>query len=299
MSDTQTTKSSIFRNREKKELTPAQKKWKTAGSWIVNIICIAIIIFTLIVSIQTVIRTTNEDGVANLFGTAFMPVKTDSMSGTFEKGDVILCDVYKGDGFDLKVGQVITFKTSVLGTDKKFYESFNTHRISRIEAGRIYTKGDKAGLSEDSSAVLANQIVATWGSVGEDGTLYAGKVWAGMGKLSNWLEDPVVGRTRFFCAIVLPLILLFVIYAFVLIRTLVIAKLDKAKAEAAAAAANVSADSLSEEDKRRLAEEYLASLAQSGGSRASEGDAPTEATAGETENASEQPEGFDKDGRSK
>lgn len=66
----------------------------------------------------------------------------------------------------------------------------------------------------------------------------------------------------------LPLILLFVIYAFVLIRTLVIAKLEnqrKVQAEQV-----VTVDSLSDEEKRRLAQEYLASLAKEQETSASE-----------------------------
>ena len=64
--------------------------------------------------------------------------------------------------------------------------------------------------------------------------------------------------------VVLPLILLFVIYAFILVRTLVIAKLEnqrKVQSEQV-----ITVDSLSDEEKRRLAQEYLASLqAQTGG----------------------------------
>ena len=58
--------------------------------------------------------------------------------------------------------------------------------------------------------------------------------------------------------VVLPLILLFVIYAFVLIRTIVIAKLENQRKVQAQQVVTV--DSLSDEEKRRLAQEYLASL---------------------------------------
>lgn len=257
--------------REKKELTPNQKKWKTALGWIVNIVCIAIILFSLIVAIFTIVRTTNDRGIANLFGTVFMAVKSDSMSGTFEEGDMILADVYEGDGSDLKVGQVITFKISTYVNGVE-YADFNTHRITSIDKNGIFrTKGDKPGLLEDGRSVNPADVVATWGTPEEDG-----KVWKGMGKLNNWLEDVEKGRTRFFCAIVLPLILLFVLYAFILVRTLVIAKIDSTKAAAEAAAAPITADSLSDEEKRRLAEEYLASLAKSDG-----GDTPPEDPANE------------------
>ena len=83
----------------------------------------------------------------------------------------------------------------------------------------------------------------------------------GAGFLSKWLqEDPDKTQTKFFLIIVLPLILLFVAYAFVLVRALINAKVERDKA--VQADTTVTMDSLSDEEKRRLAEEYLASLAQ-------------------------------------
>jgi hypothetical protein len=52
---------------------------------------------------------------------------------------------------------------------------------------------------------------------------------------------------------------MFVIYAYILIRSFIVAKLAKTREEAASSA---TVDGLSEEDKRRLAEEYLAELAR-------------------------------------
>ncbi|MEG2274030.1 MAG: S26 family signal peptidase [Clostridia bacterium] len=254
----------VVAKHEKKQLTTTQKRAKTALSWVVNIICIAIIVFSLVVAIMAIVRTTNG-GLASIGGTVFMPVQSDSMSGAFEQGDMILSKVYKGDGTDLKVGQVVTYEADVEG-----YKGFITHRIVRIEGGTIWTKGDKYAVGNEDSPMSAKKVVATWGSTDENGNGINGKNWKGMGKMSNWLQgqnmdkgiilDPEVGKTRFFCAIVLPLILLFAAYAFFLIRTLVIGKLEAARVAATAAASNISADSLSDEDKKRLAEEYFASL---------------------------------------
>ena len=79
---------------------------------------------------------------------------------------------------------------------------------------------------------------------------------------------------------VLPLILLFVVYAFILVRTLVIAKLEnqrKVQSEQV-----VSVDGLSDEEKRRLAQELLASLqASAGGEKASDAENADAATSQE------------------
>ena len=77
---------------------------------------------------------------------------------------------------------------------------------------------------------------------------------------------------------------MFVVYAYILIRSFIIAKLAKTKEEAVASTATV--DGLSEEDKRRLAEEYLAELARRQ-LEAEQSTAPAEATE-ETPDASNQ-----------
>ena len=119
-----------------------------------------------------------------------------------------------------------------------------------------------------TETVQVSEVVATWGTVNADGTFSAGKMLKGVGGFANWIQDTenfgASQKVRFFCVVVLPLILLFVIYAFVLIRTIVIAKLENQRKVQAQQVVTV--DSLSDEEKRRLAQEYLASLQQSAAS---------------------------------
>ena len=277
------------KRKEKKELTPEQQKRKTIGGWIVNILSVIIIVFALVFAILTIIRVTNSNGVTAVAGKVYMNVLSDSMKPTFKTGDVIIANEFNGDVSTLKVGQVITFKQRING-----YDSFNTHRIIKINGNFIITRGDNQ-TDEDGNiidwhnylddqtgtikeTVPVDNVVAVWGDVEEvDGELVfkPGKMMKGAGLMSNWLHDPEQGRLRFFLVIVLPLILLFVAYAFVLIRTLVIAKLENAKE--VQADTTVTVDSLSDEEKRRLAEEYLASLkAQEDAPEAPDADAPFE-----------------------
>lgn len=261
-----------FSKKEKKELTPEQQKRKSIVGWVVNILSVIIIVFALVFAILTIIRVTNSNGVTAVAGKVYMNVMSDSMEPTFSKGDVIVANEFNGDVNSLKVGQVVTFKAVVNG-----YESFNTHRIIKIYNGFVITRGDNQKDEEGNiidwhnyiedqngtkrETVQVRDIVAVWGDVEDVGgelVFHPGKILKGAGLMSNWLHDPEQGRIRFFCVIVLPLILLFVAYAFVLIRTLVIAKLENAKE--VKADTTVTVDSLSDEEKRRLAEEYLASL---------------------------------------
>lgn len=270
----------IFSKKEKKELTPQQQKRKTVVNWIVNVLSIIVIVFALVVAILTIVRVTNSNGVTALGNSVFMNVMSDSMEPTFNEGDVIVAKSFSGDASSLKVGQVITFKAQIR-IGNAYYESFNTHRIIQIRSnGTIVTRGDNQNAKDGKDwknytestegtkyeTTSASEVVAVWGDVDADGNFTPGKVLKGAGLMSNWLHDPEKGRTRFFLIIVLPLILLFVAYAFVLVRTLIVAKLEKDKETKADT--TVTVDSLSDEEKRRLAEEYLASLAkqQSGAS---------------------------------
>ena len=304
--------------KEKKELTPKQQKMRNILNWVVNIASVIIIVFALVFAILTIIRVTNENRTTALFGKVYMNVMSDSMEPTFAAGDVIIANEYKGDGTDLKVGQVITYKTTISRGGQQ-YDSFNTHRIIKktvTAAGvTIVTRGDndpkgkhdgkdwvdyvdsQEGATVDRPIYNMDDIVAVWGDVDENLNFTPGKMLKGAGLLSNWVQDPEKGQTRFFLVIVLPLIVLFVAYAFVLVRTLVIAKIEKDKA--VVADTTVTVDSLSDEEKRRLAEEYLASLkAQQDG-----GDVPTaddsndepKADNAPSEDLKEEPKGDDAD----
>ena len=272
-------KINLFKKKEQKELTPQQQKVRTILGWVASALCVVIIVIALVISIMTITRTTGEKGVANIAGNAFMPVQTDSMEPTFDKGDLIITKIYEGDGSDLKVGQVITYR-KVVSSNGTLIEIFVTHRISDIgidangKVNSFKVVGDNPNPQDGAAStetVPVSNIVATWGSpatpIDSDGdgeydsfNVTKDSMGKNMGKIGvfiNWLQG---NRTNYFLVIVLPLILMFVVYAYILIRSFVIAKLAKTKEEAVASTATV--DGLSEEDKRRLAEEYLAELAR-------------------------------------
>lgn len=259
-----------FSHKEKKELTPQQQKVKVALNWTVNILCIILIIFALVVAIFTIIRSTNPDRITRVGDNCYFNVASDSMKPTFTKDDVIIAKAYEGDGSDLKIGQVITYKF-VRYYNGVGYDEYNSHRLIGIEGEgdtRVFrTRGDnqegswKEALNDSTSwddrRVVLSDIVATWGDVDEDLNFTNGRMLKGVGGLANFMQDPIEGRTRFFCLIVLPLILLFVIYAFILVRTLIIAKLEKDKKVAGETA--ISVDAMTEEEKNALIAQLLAS----------------------------------------
>ena len=276
--------------KEKKELSPKQQKVRSILNWVATGVCIVVIVFALVVAIFTIASATNDDHLTRFGDTYYLNVASDSMDPTFSPDDVIIATALdSANAKSLKVVQVVTFRTTV-STSSGRYQIFNTHRIvaiNRTDAGEVSsytTRGDNQSSTwQDAAAELlkdkedrdeniigstenvqASEIVATWGSVSEDGTFTSGKMLKGVGGFSNWIQDTAnfgaSQKVRFFCVVVLPLILLFVIYAFVLIRTIVIAKLENQRKVQAQQVVTV--DSLSDEEKRRLAQEYLASLQQ-------------------------------------
>jgi signal peptidase len=244
-------------SKEKGPLTPKQQKVRKALSIVANIIGVIVVIVTLFVSIMTITRTQSEERIASVFGYALMPVLSDSMEPTFDKGDLIITKLYTGDGSDLKEGDIVTIKEYNNGV--LFY---NTHRIVDIkEEGPytssdgtpyytryFYTQGDNVD-ERDHDSRYYFQFAAT----------YTGIRLKGVGQVVTKLQtDPKF----YFLVVVTPLILLFVIYVFFFVRAIIQMKLQKTKQEALAAAAaaggdeapkpKISLDELSDEEKLRL-----------------------------------------------
>ena len=254
----------------KKELTPQQVKVRNILGWVATGLCIALIVASLIVSIVTIANAGKDGELKGIGGNVFMPVQTDSMEPTFKPGDLIITKIYDGDGSDLKVGQVVTY-TKYVSAGGSLIEIYVTHRISDIgeSNGKLAftVVGDNPNPKDGASGtetITWDKVVATWGTPAEknaDGTFNVTKDNKGgnmgqIGALINWIQHD---KTNYFLVIVLPLIVIFLAYVFVLVRSLVIEKIAKTKEEAMATAG---VDGLSEEDKRRLAEEYLAQLAR-------------------------------------
>ncbi len=189
-----------------------------------------LLIFGLLVTI-TVFSSERNNGISNLFGYMPMTVKTNSMSPTFKKGDLVIIkevdDLYK-----LKKGDVITFYTMVNGT-----RIINTHRITEVnkEDNNISftTKGD-ANDVEDSLAVSSGDVIGKW----------TNKSISGFGKKLDFLQT----KKGFFICILIPMAIFFLIELYKFIETLIEYKKP------------VISDEEEEEIKKKAVEEYLHGL---------------------------------------
>lgn len=90
----------------------------------VSTVIVALIFVFMIVVVAVMLVQKNNGGETELFGYRMYDVLTDSMSGTIEPGDVIMCKSVE-DVNALQVGDIITFKAP----NGNYNE---THRIIEI-----------------------------------------------------------------------------------------------------------------------------------------------------------------------
>lgn len=223
---------------------------------ILHIVVDVLIVMILIVSvlILTITLTSQSNlGVPNILGNAPIAVLTDSMKGDapddFSAGDLIICKVVDDPlSASYKEGDVVTFKYDI---DSNNQDDFVTHRIYKVNADGTYlTKGDNNvnyDQNENNQVVFPNisnsDIVAT----------YSGTKISGLGSVINYLQTSM----GFFLCVLLPMIIFFLYQA---VRVVInVISYNKEKALEQAQATIAAASDLTEEQKKKAIEEYLAS----------------------------------------
>lgn len=215
---------------------------------IINTIVDVIVVLILVVSILMVVLslTTKSSGVPNLFGYAPMSVESYSMEPTINKGDLIIGKVTNDISYEYEVGDIVTFPIEIDGV-----QTYNTHRIVEVieDDGITYyvTQGDNLETNPvpDEEMQTSSSIVAK----------YTGNKIAGIGNFFGFIRT----QLGFFLCVLLPMILFFIYEAIRVILNLLAYNKEKTLAEAQAA---VQSAELTEEQKQRAIEEYLASLGQ-------------------------------------
>jgi len=106
-----------------------------AKKFITNLIS-AILIFIIATSSIIIVYVAIFVDDKSVFGFRIFTAVSNSMSPTFEKGELILAQKVAQE--KLKAGDIITFISSA----EDIFGEINTHRIERIEGDAYYTKGD-------------------------------------------------------------------------------------------------------------------------------------------------------------
>ena len=207
---------------------------KKAITIVVSVILWAIILLAALFAFTT-LATRDDAHVASVAGFTPMTVQTDSMSPTFNSGDLIF--IRTCDPATLQVGDIICFHAIIMNE-----YALNTHRIDEImEQGgyrQYVTKGDNNLISD-------HHVIADGDIVGK----YVGRL-PGVGKVMDFLAS----STGFLLVIVLPLLLFFIYQVYHLIMVSI--SLKKAAAiEAAEEQARVLAEQSAQHSEEAAAAE--------------------------------------------
>lgn len=229
---------------------------------IVNIIVDILVVLILMVSILVVMLslTTKSSGVPNIFGIAPLSVQTASMEDTINPGDLIFCTVSEEDE-EYQVGDIVTFPIEINGE-----KVLNTHRIVEVvkdeNIAYYRTQGDnkETNPEPDEELQTASTIVAK----------YTGTKIAGWGNVLSFIRT----QLGFFLCILLPMIIFFIYEGIRVIINLLAYNKEKAIEEAKETLNN---SELTEEQKQKAIEEYLASLGQQSGNAGNEPEVQTPA----------------------
>lgn len=215
---------------------------------ILNIIIDVVVVLILIVSVMVVALsfTSKSSGVPNIFGVAPLSVLSDSMKDTFQQGDLIFCNVAKDSTEKYEVGDVVSFPIEINGE-----VALNTHRIVEVikddNITYYQTQGDNrvTNTEPDEELQTSSTIVAK----------YSGVKIAGLGNFLTFIRT----QLGFFLCILLPMIIFFIYEGVRVIMNIIAYNKEKAVDEAKAAVNNAE---LTEEQKQKAIEEYLASIGQ-------------------------------------
>lgn len=229
---------------------------------IVNVFVDILVVLILIVSILVVMLslTSKSLGVPNIFGIAPLSVKTASMEDTINPGDLIFCSVSDVDD-EFQKDDIVTFPIELNGE-----KVLNTHRIVEIVKDQnityYKTQGDnkETNPEPDKDLQTSSTIVAK----------YTGTKIPGLGTVLSFIRT----QLGFFLCILLPMILFFIYEVVRVVMNLLAYNKEKAFEEAQATVNN---SELTEEQKQKAIEEYLASLGQQSGNAGNEPEVQTPA----------------------
>lgn len=221
---------------------------KKALKKIFNVFIDIIVVLILIVSILIVMLslTSKSSGVPNILGIAPLSVQSDSMEDTFTTGDLILSQVTNDPGETYEVGDIVSFPIKIKGEIV-----LNTHRIVEVvEDDNITyyrTQGDNKNTNPepDKDLQTASTIVAK----------YTGTKISGLGSVLSFIRT----QLGFFLCVLLPMIIFFVYEAVRVVMNIIAYNNEKAISNAKAAVQN---SELTQEQKQKAIEEYLASMEQ-------------------------------------
>lgn len=215
---------------------------------IVNIVIDIIVVLILAVSllIVTLSLTSKSSGVPNIFGVAPLSVLTGSMEDTLNPGDLIFCEVTDDPSYEYKEGDIVTFYKDINGNSE-----LNTHRIVEVINDNNITYYRTQGDNKESNPVPDEELQTSSTIVAK----YTGTKIGGVGNILSFIRT----QLGFFLCVLLPMIIFFIYEAIRVVLNLLAYNKEKTLEQAKLA---VDSAELTEEQKKRAIEEYLASVGE-------------------------------------
>lgn len=174
------------------------KAVKKAGTIVISVLLWIVILIAALYAFTTMATRDNQN-VSSLLGYTPLVVKTNSMSPTFDAGDLIF--IKKCDPDTLKEGDIICFHTII---DNEY--ALNTHRIEKIDESngvRSYTT-----MGDNNNGIADRHIISNGDIVGK----YTGHL-----KKAGKVMDFLSSSTGFLIVIVIPMLLFFIYQVYNLI----------------------------------------------------------------------------------
>ena len=211
------------------EISKAKKIYNAVSTAIVALIFVFMVVVVAVILVQK-----SNGGESKIFGYYMYDVLTDSMSGTIEPGDVIMCKAVEAVN-SLQVGDIITFKAP----NGNYNETHRIVEIARNDDGTVNyfkTKGDNAK-AVDNWQLNPQNVKAKYVKK----SVFVG----GLRKfMSNWYGYVVV--------VVIPLCIVFALIISSVVRDKLALEKEKEKEEG-----KITLSDISEEDKKKLLENYI------------------------------------------
>ena len=211
------------------EISKAKKIYNAVSTAIVALIFVFMVVVVAVILVQK-----SSGGESKIFGYYMYDVLTDSMSGTIEPGDVIMCKAVD-DVNSLQVGDIITFKAP----NGNYNEAHRIVEIARNDDGTVKyfkTKGDNAK-AVDNWQLNPQNVKAKYVKK----SVFVG----GLRKfMSNWYGYVVV--------VVITLCIVFALIISSVVRDKLALEKEKEKEEG-----KITLSDISEEDKKKLLENYI------------------------------------------
>ena len=211
------------------EISKAKKIYNAVSTAIVALIFVFMVVVVAVILVQK-----SNGGESKIFGYYMYDVLTDSMSGTIEPGDVIMCKAVD-DVNSLQLEDITTFKAP----NGNYNETHRIVEIARNDDGTVNyfkTKGDNAK-AVDNWQLNPQNVKAKYVKK----SVFVG----GLRKfMSNWYGYVVV--------VVIPLCIVFALIISSVVRDKLALEKEKEKEEG-----KITLSDISEEDKKKLLENYI------------------------------------------